>query len=152
MAVEFLPVNLIQQIEAAAAVLFVLMLLRLALLLGATPVGAMRREILYLRGDSFRPLLRLLVAFLLLEAFQMALQPLVGLAVLGPGSAEASNAIIDLIQAVMLVAIAWGTLRAFRPYSRRSLAELEVVARRSVEIVASRVGRARPRARSRRSG
>lgn len=137
--------------QVLAGLAFLVLALRIALLLGATPVGAMRREILYVRADMFRPLVQLTVAFLALEGAQFVLPwlaPLVGLG--GPWPARV-HVVLDAAQAVMLVVIAAGTLRAFNRYSRRSLEDLEVFARRGIEAVARRVGRARPEAGRRRA-
>lgn len=133
--------------------LFLALLLRIGLLLSATPVGAMTQEILYLRGDVFRPMVRLVLGFLVLEGAELLLPSLVDLRVVQAGWAAFAVPLIDLVQAVLLVLVALATLRAFGPYSRRSLAELEVLARRSVEGLARRVGRRQPaeaRARPRR--
>ena len=118
-----------------------MLLLRLALLLGATPVGGLRQEILYLRGDRFRPLGTLVLAFLLLEAVQLALPVLSDAGTLREPLALAASAVIDLVQAALLVVVAVGTLRVFGPYSRRSIAELEVVARRSVAAIVTHLPR-----------
>lgn len=133
---------------AAGAGLFLVLLVRLALLLGATPVGGMREEIFYLRADTFRPLLRLGLVVLVLEGLQLLLPFLATLDVLRPAWATVLGSAADLVQSVLLAAVGVGLLMAFRPYSRRSLAELEVVARRSIETVARRVPRtSRPGAR-----
>lgn len=124
--------------------MFLALLLRLGLLLSATPVGAMQREILYVRAPQFVPIVRLAVGLLVLEAVQMLLPTLVGAAALDPAYVVAGGGLIDLVQAVMLVLVAALTLRAFGPYSRRSLEELEVFARRGVEAIARRVRPARP--------
>jgi hypothetical protein len=116
--------------------------LRLALLLGATPVGSMTQEILYLRGDVFRPMVRLVVIFLALEGVDLLLPALAQVADT-TWAAQAAR-VLDLVQALLLVALAIGTLRAFTPYSRRSLAELEAVARRTVEGVARRIRQRAP--------
>jgi hypothetical protein len=137
-------VSLLQAIETGAGVVFLLLMVRIFLLLGATPVGAMQREILYVRAAMFRPLLRLTVVFLVLEGVQFVL-PLVGpLVGLPEPWTPRVDALIDVAQAALLVVIGAGVLRVFSPYSRRSLEDLEVFARRSVEAVARRVGRARP--------
>lgn len=135
-------------ILASGAGLFLVLLLRLALLLGATPVGGMREEIFYLRADKFRPLLRLGLVVLVLEAVQLLLPLLDTLGVVRAEVALVLSGAVDLVQAVLLAAVGLGLLMAFLPYSRRSLAELEVVARRSIEVVARRVPRqGRPGAR-----
>lgn len=113
----------------------------MALLLGATPVGVMRDEIFYLRADRFRPLLRVGLLLLGLEAVQLLLPLLEALGTVRAAWVATATIAVDLTQAVLLLAVALGTLRAFLPYSRRSLAELEVVARRSIEAVARRVPR-----------
>lgn len=135
---------------AAGALIFLALLLRLALMLGATPVGSMRQEIVYLRSDAFRPLVRLGILVLALEAGQFLLPALRDVGALQPAWVAAGDLAIDLAQAVLIAIIALGTWRAFLPYSRRSLGELEVVARRSVEAVARRVPRAVARAPPRR--
>jgi hypothetical protein len=123
---------------------------RIALLLGATPVGTMRREILYLRSETFRPLLQLILAVLVLEAFQMELPLAADVAGLGTPTVLFINLAVDVFQAVLLLVLALGTFLAFRPYSRQSLAELEVVARRSIEALVRRLARQQPRGRARR--
>ncbi|HEV8359191.1 MAG TPA: hypothetical protein VGR28_01920 [Candidatus Thermoplasmatota archaeon] len=128
-------------IQGAAVVVFLALILRLALLLGATPVGSMTQEILYLRGDVFRPMVRVVLLFLLLEGAQLLLPALVDMHTLQAAQATDAGLVLDAVQAVLLVILAAATLRAFAPYSRRSLAELEVVARRSVEAVARRITR-----------
>jgi hypothetical protein len=128
-------------VQGVGAAAFLALVIRLALLLGATPVGSMRQEILYLRGDLFRPLVRVGVLFLGLEAGQLLLPMLQAYGVVRALWVPTLLALVDVVQAALLVVIAAGTLRVFSPYSRRSLAELEVVARRSVEAVARRVPR-----------
>lgn len=143
MALEGFPIEpaTLHAIEAGAVVVFFALVLRLALLLGATPVGTMTQEILYLRGDVFRPLVRIVLAFLVLSGVDLALPAMADAAVLRPEQAESAAAVLGLVLAGLLVVLAASTLRAFTPYSRRSLAELEVVARRSVEAVARRIPR-----------
>lgn len=131
----------VRLVQGVAAVVFLGGMLRLALLLGATPVGAMRQEILYLRSDVFRPLVRLTVAILVLEAVEMLLPSLAGLGPVTEHWVGFGGGAANLAQAALLAVLAVGTLRAFRPYSRRSLAEIEVLARRGVESVARRVAR-----------
>jgi hypothetical protein len=128
-------------VQGVGAAAFLALVIRLALLLGATPVGSMRQEILYLRGDLFRPLVRVGVLFLGLEAGQLLLPMLQAYGVVRALWVPTLLALVDVVQAALLVVIAAGTLRVFSSYSRRSLAELEVVARRSVEAVARRVPR-----------
>jgi hypothetical protein len=148
------PATLLVLLQAAAALGFLGALLRLGLLLGATPVGAMRQEILYVRGAVFRPLVRLLVVLLVLEAAELLLATLgwlaPGWAATQPsgGLATTPDALllgINTVQALLLVILAVGTLRAFRPYSRRSLRGLEDLARQGVEGLARRMGPARVR-------
>lgn len=138
--------------HAFAGALFLAMLVRLALLLGATPVGTMQPEILYLRSEVFRPLAWLVLVLLVLEAVQLLLPALVQADLLRTPLDALGAAVIDLLQALLLIVVAAGTLRAFKPYSRRSLAEVEVLARRSVEAVARRLRSPapQPKARSRR--
>jgi hypothetical protein len=126
-------------VEGIAVAIFLALALRLALLLGATPVGNMTQEILYLRSDVFRPMVRIVVVFLLLEGADLLLAPLTDLGLVRAEWAATAGPILDLLQALLLVVLAASTLRAFTPYSRRSLAELEVVARRSVDAVARRL-------------
>lgn len=142
MAAE-LPIDAfwLEAVMALGAALFLALLVRLALLLGATPVGIMRAEILYLRADAFRPLGRMVLLLVVLEAAQLLVPLLQRYGALRADWAPAVHVLIDVAQAALLAVVAVGTLRAFGPYSRRSLAELEVLARRSVEAVARRVPR-----------
>lgn len=123
--------------------MFLALLVRLGLLLSATPVGGMTPEILYLRAASFRGLVRIVVLLLVLEGAQFLLPALADLGALRAEWVEPASPLIDLAQAALLVAAAALALRAFAPYSRRSLADLDAWARRSFERAAGRVARGR---------
>ena len=137
---------LVAGVQAAAAVVFLALLVRVALLLGATPAGAMTEEILYLRFDLFRPMLHVVIVLLALEGVQLLLPAIDDLRFWRFPMAGAM-AVLDLVQAALLLFLGASLLRVFRPYSRRSLMELEVLARRSVETLARRVAR-KPAARA----
>jgi hypothetical protein len=134
-------------VQAGAALLFLVLLARLALLLGSTPVGGMTQEILYLRSDVFRPLVWVVLAFLLLEAAALILPVVAASGVVPEAFLDSVDTFLratTLVRALLLLVIGIGLFLAFQRYSRRSLERLEALARKPVEAIASRVTRQKP--------
>jgi hypothetical protein len=144
---DLLDPGLVQGVLAGVAVVFVLLLARLALLLGATPVGGLTEEILYLRSDLFRPLVRVTLLFLLAECAQFVVPVLTAAGTLRADLAAQALLLIDLFQALLLLLLGAGLLMAFRPYSRRSLERLYEIPRKTAEAITGAPARPRPPAR-----
>ncbi|HVL88161.1 MAG TPA: hypothetical protein VM681_09205 [Candidatus Thermoplasmatota archaeon] len=143
---EFLP-----PLSALAALAFVVVVVRLAMLLYANPLGAFAQEILYLRANALRLPLALLAVFLLLESVQ-ALLPFLVTYQLVPSiddrTLKTITTALGLLQAVLLVAASLLMIRIFSRYTKRGVQQL---VRRATDELVRATRRRRPKEALRRS-
>jgi len=141
--VDLLPLDpkVVHAVQAAAGVLFLALMVRLRLILTASPLGAITPEILYLRRARFRGVLGAVLGIALLESFEWLMPAAIDL---GWGRADLWSRLgllVNLLQAALLVLAGWWLVAAFAPFSRLALEELEVKARRTVDRMADRLDR-----------